>query len=663
MIFSDAGLRHSLRLLAVPLFLVTAPAYAQEMADEQAFDELEALMEYSIEDLVNIQVTTASRKEQRLGDTAAAVYVITQEEIRRSGATSIPEALRMAPGLHVARFNSNNWAITARGFNDQYSAKLLVLMDGRSIYTPLFSGVFWDMQDTMLEDVERIEVVRGPGGAMWGANAVNGVINIITKKTKDSQGWLVSLGGGDFEPYHTAFRYGGQLGEDATFRIWGKGFERNAFNAVAGGDAGDSWDGKRGGFRTEWQVNERNHLTLQGDLFQGDVDLESGEYEGGHVLLRWTHARNDQEASLQLYYDRAERIEYEKRDIFDLDFQHQFSPFDRHQIIWGLGYRLSDDETGEAVLSGGTSGFGVSTTLVTWDPAEKSDEIFSVFLQDEVTLIDETLKLIVGSKFEDNDYSGFEIQPNARLLWNVNESNTLWAAVSRAIRSPSRTTSDFSLIVSETGFTNTLVGTDNLDAESMMAYELGYRGRFGDRFMLDIAAFYNAYDDLISYENETTFIPPFSILVSSWTGSMLEAETYGVETAIHWQVLDNWKLKGSHTFLNMDLELKSGSTDTAGLDRGKRIPSHQFQIRSYLDLPYNLEFDTALYYVSHLKGDADIPAYARLDARLGWHPTKNWEVSLSAENIMDNEHPEFIGVSFPESEIPRSFFAKLTFKY
>lgn len=619
------------------------------------------LKDIPLEDLVKVEVITGSRKPETLLQTPAAISVITQDDIRRSGVTSIPEALRLVPGVQVARVDSHTWAISARGFNDVFANKLLVLQDGRSLYTPLFSGVFWDIQGTVLEDIERIEVIRGPGATLWGANAVNGVINIITKSAKDTQGWLVTAGGGTEERGFTSIRYGSQLSENLHFRIFGKYLNRDDFAQPNGDTAHDSWQLGRGGFRLDWDPSIQNAYTLMGETYGGLLDqvypLPSGialedenVVRGGYMLGRWNHSFSaTSDSTLQFYYDRSTRdtaVFAERRDILDLDFQHHFQPFERHDIVWGLGYRLNMDK--------------VDTNLaIALFPPERHDQLFSSFLQDEITLVPSRLRLALGSKFEHNDYTGFEFQPNARLAWTPNDWQMFWGAVSRAVRTPARVENDIRFSQQSPFGLATIVGSRSFESERMIAYELGHRAQFMKHFSLDIATFYNVYDDLRTIE-------PVGGNPLLLTGrNQLEGETYGIEIGPTWRVAEWWRISGAYSFLQIQLHRKPGSLDpNAERDEG-RSPHHQFTLRSSWDLPWHLELDTQLRYVDQLP-DLGIPSYLVLDARLGWHPTRNLEFALVGQNLFAARHREFEPsalVPTQRTAVQHSIYGKVTWRF
>lgn len=675
---------HIARICAALLAALSTLCWAGEPElDDEPLARLKTL---SIEELMNLEVTSVSKKEEKFSEAAAALYVITQEDLRRSGATSIAEALRMVPGLQVAQIDANKWAISSRGFNDVFANKLLVLMDGRSVYTPMFSGVYWEVQDTLLEDIERIEVIRGPGATLWGANAVNGVINIITKSAHDTQGWLVTSGAGTHESLFGAIRYGGKLSDDASYRIYTNYFDRDSFARADGSDAADDWDVLRGGFRIDWETSVSDSLTFQGDIYQGDISQtltspslfppfsqthdDAADLAGGNVLARWQHTVSDaSDMALQLYYDHAERRQLthaERRDTFDVDFQHRFPLASRHELVWGLGYRLTTDDT--------DNGIGVS-----FDPESREDHLYSAFIQDKINIIDDRFWITLGSKFEHNDYTGFEVQPGARLLWTPKERQAVWASVSRAVQTPSRCHSDFrtdaAVFPNPDGSLNLLAVLGNEDAESeeLLAYELGYRVQPSERLALDIAAFFNEYDNLRTFEPgrpfpETSPAPPHLVL-PSYVDNRMDGETYGVEIAAHCNVTDHWKLAAGYAYLQIELHPDASSRDRTATDAENNNPHHQFHVRSYLDLLRNLQFDTALYYVEALDFlraglTADIPRCIRLDARLAWRATRNLDVSLVVQNALDDRHLEFGPSSgINPTEVERSIYAKVTWRF
>ena len=587
------------------------------------------LTELSLEELMNIEIISASKKEEKLFEAAAAVYVITGEDIRRSGFTSIPEVLRMVPGMQVARIDGARWAISSRGFNGRFANKLLVLMDGQSVYTPIFSGVYWELQDMLLEDVERIEVIRGPGATLWGANAVNGIINIITRNAKDTQGDLVTLGVGSEERGFGGFRYGGKLRKDLYYRIYAKYLKRDDFVYASGEEAGDGWNVLRGGFRMDWEVSSSNTLTLQGDICDGNLgrtyriidsldpfsvrtfgfDVKNARR---NVLGRWEQgSSNDSELTLQLYYDRTDgedAVIVGFFDTFDVDFQHRFMIREWQEIVWGFGYRLMRDETD-------------GTFTLSLDPNSRNYDLFSAFVQDEITLIEDQLRVKLGSKFEHNDYTGFEMEPNVRVLWMPYEWHTVWGAVSRAVRTPSRIDNDMRIFIEEfppdqlfPNIPTTLVvafGNRDFESEQVLAFELGYRFHPTERLFLDIATFYNVYDKLRTAEPGTPFLetsPSEHIVMPFIIDNRMHGETYGGELATHWRVQDWWQLRAAYTCLQMQLHLDEDSGDMISEYAEGQSPRHQFSLFSSMNLPGKLELSLGARHIDNLP-DLDIKSY------------------------------------------------------
>lgn len=657
------------------------------------------IMDAEIEDLMKMTVHSVSRKTERLSDAAAAIFVITQEDIRRSGATSIPEALRLSPGLEVARQDAHTWAISSRGFNDEFASKLLVLVDGRTVYTPLVASVNWDVQDYPLEDIDRIEVIRGPGATVWGANAVNGVINITTKAAKDTQGLLITAGGGTEDRGFGTLRYGGKIGETAYYRVYGKFGDHDESELRGGGNANDSWWMSRGGFRLDWIPSEKNLFTLQGDLYGGElgqtitVPLVNPPYltaltddvdtKGGNILGRWTHDfSDDSQLALKLYYDHADRdriVYREKRDTFDADLQHHFHLGDRNDIVWGAGYNVSSDSL-------------QNSPFVSFDPEDRTAVVYSAFLQDEITLIHDRLRLTLGSKIEHNDYTGWEVQPSGRLSFNITKKQTSWFAVSRAVSTPARAEDDIRInrYVYPPGSTPpgapgpvpvpamvSLLGSRDMEAKELVAFEWGYRIQPHDRVTFDLATFYNLYDKERSLEAAAPDLSNFpAYLVQPYViNNMIDGETYGFELASTWQPTDWWRIRANYTFWKLNLHKAPGSTDPLNEQAEGDSPEHQVGIRSLMDLPHKIELDTGLRYVDSLDlrrrfvaapGESlRIPGYIVGDIRIGWRPNDNWEFSVAGQNLFNKEHqefaPSFLGTQ--ETMVETSVYAKVTFRY
>jgi iron complex outermembrane receptor protein len=640
------------------------------------------LFKLSLEDLMNVEITSVSKQKQRVSQAPAAVTVISQDDIRRSGLNSIPELLRLSPGLDVARLTGSITAVSSRGFNDVYANKLLVVMDGRTLYTPLFSGVYWDSADYVLQDLERIEVVRGPGATLWGANAVNGVINITTKTAKDTQGLLVAGRAGN-EEYEGAARYGGMIGDNTYYRVYGKWRDGDNFELPNGDKDHDGWDSLRGGFRIDRYASDKDTLTFQGDVFTSRLGetlsfpsfvpptfrtthYGAASESGGNVLGRWTHVISDvSDFTVQAYYDRFEikdpQLSY-KQDTFDIDFQHRFSPFAKQEIIWGAGFRfLSDDLGGSDVMA--------------FDPANRDAYIANAFVQDDITIIPDRLHLFLGSKFEMNSYSGLEIQPSARALWTPDEKNSFWLAISRAVRTPSRFEEDGKITLNraldpQSGLPVDAAsrGNTGLESEKLLAYEIGYRAQPSKAVTIDVAAFANVYDDVRSLDPAAPsleFTPPVPhIRVPVDVQNKLRAESYGVELAANWNVTPDWRLSASYTFLTVQVHQSSSSTDAVNQDLIEgNSPRNQFQLHSYYNITKDLEINSSLYYVENLRS-GNVPSYLRLDAAVTWRPKKDLELTVGIQNALDDHHPEFgNSLNTIANEIPRSLFAQLVWKY
>jgi len=672
--------------MALSMYAIAGHAAAESGAPDvqKEPDVPKKLIHSSIEDLMNIEVTSVARKPQKLSESASAVYVITQEDIRRSGMSSIPELLRMVPGLSVAQFDANKWAISSRGFGDLYADKLLVLVDGRTMYSPLFSGVSWDVQDMPLEDIERIEVIRGSGGTLWGANAVNGVINIITKQAQDTQGGLASLSAGRLERDGETLRYGGKMGEAGYFRIYGKHFNRGNFVDAAGADAADKWKQRRGGFRMDLNPGGGDTLTLNGDTYSGESGGTAAgpllvppyavaapavaQVDGGHLQAGWHRPLEPgSDLSLNFYYDHTNRQQVfqseqagEARDTYDIDFQHRFPWGASHELVWGSGYRQTTDKTS-------------NTTFMTFIEPSKTLNLYSAFVQDESRWMENRLHFIAGSKFEHNDYTGFETQPNVGLLWKTGADGALWAAASRAVRTPTR--GDTGVNISVQAFPTgavppvglaTVFANPDTGSEKLTAYEIGFRDKPRENFSYDLAAFYNDYSKLVTHETGTPYPDnTFStLIVPIAPANMGHGRVYGAEASANWQAAERWRIKGSLSLLRMHLVADAGSTDTSLVSLEGSSPRQQWQLHSLLDLPYQLNLDAALYHVSELPAQG-VPAYTRLDLRLGWQPRKDMELSVAAQNLTNSRHLEFAGSPIAQigSQVPRAVYGKVTLKF
>ncbi len=617
--------------------------------------ELEAteVFSMSLEELLDIEVDIASRHSEKIFETPSAVYVITSEDIRRSGISRIPELLRLVPGFTVSQIDGNTWSIGSRGFKDSHGDKLLVLMDGRSIYSPLFGGVYWDVQDYVLEDIERIEVIRGPGATMWGANAVNGVVNIITKHSNDTEGGLAVAGAGTNQDYLAVGRYGDWINDKCSYRLYGKNNKRNKNVYENGQDASDSTDIPRLGFRLDWAKDGQNSFNVQGDYYDGTRDLnkwqEEEDVSGTNIMVKWDHSISSLSAlTLQLYYDRTERhslVIGQDRDTYDIDFKHNFA-VQRNELVWGVAYHYTSDQIDNDRI----------TTLM---PDSRSDKLFSAFLQDKIGVTD-NLWLTVGCKIEENDYTGFEYQPSVKMMWVANQCHSSWASISRAVKTPDRIDHDFDILMAMVGpFALRAEGNDQMYAETMIAYEVGYRFKPESPFSIDVTAFYNDYDD-VSGKNSTTDFVNREIIISF--DNTRVAESYGFESLLNWQVNPTWKLSASWSYLYMDVTVADEDLDTDS-EIEDMNPQNQAQIRSYWNINSYIDFDVLAFYVDEVY-DGDVESFVRLDLRVGLHPHEKVEISLGVQNALDAAHSEEVTTGRNTiSEIERNFWGKVTVQF
>lgn len=653
----------------------------------------EDLLMLSMEDLLNLEITSVAKKAQPLNQAAAAVHVITQEDIRRSGMNSIPELLRMVPGLHVARQNNNIWAISSRGFNSSRANKMLVLMDGRTLYTPAFSGVYWDAQDTLLEDIERIEVIRGPGSTLWGSNAVNGVINIITKNSRDTQGGLVSAHFSEAEQ-HLAFRAGHAMSEDTALRVYAKARKFDNLQLISGAEHDDAWDMAQAGFRLDYSHSSQDHITLQGDVYDGQYEQSDSilmnanpssftyinhlsDLAGFNLLTRWNrHISADSSWELQAYFDRADRKDMminQHIDTFDLDFQYRFQMTDLQEITWGINYRHIEDELQRV---------NFATQFI---PGRFKQDLYALFIQDEVSLTSD-LTLTLGTKFEHNDYTGWETQPSLKMLWNLSDNHTLWGSVAKSVRTPSRSNRDMLVNAYPAGFdpasfqfmVGTIEGSDAFEAEDMLSFELGFRSRLSNTLSIDVAAFYNDYENLYSsgsgmpYAVTDPFTAPQNYIrapISIFENNNA-AETYGVELSANWQLSSHWRMLLAYSFLNVQASSSSGDVDNIKAFENSS-PENQFQIRSYYNFSEHLELDVFAYYYDEVTivnaapfnaPTTTIADHTRLDVRLGWQVNDTTSLSLGGQNLLGAE-TEYVDRDKTPVEAPKSIYAKLEMKF
>ena len=678
---------HSWSLSTIPTLLglvflsfTVMPAQAESDSSQDALVEPKAM-----------EVDSPARKPQSQSEAPAAVFVVSREDIRRSGMTTIPELLRLVPGLNVAQINNNKWAITSRGFNGRWADKLLVLMDGRTLNSPLFSGVYWDAQNTAIEDIERIEVIRGAGGALWGSGAVNGVVNIITRHSRDTQGRLLVARVGDQDTGAT-FRYGGSFADSGWMRAYAKVDDSDAFVDAGGNTTYDSRLVQQAGFRADWEPTARDELTLQGDTYSGGSEQtttylqnvnsaaqlrqDNADLDGINLMLHWRrHLDERSDWAFQTYFDRADRndlILNQRVSTLDLDFQHRFPWRELQEITWGLGYRRVEEN-----IKGSFS--------LSFEPPNRNQDLISAFVEDEILLRDD-LRLSMGARFEHNDYSGDEYQPSIHLLWLEPGDRIVWGAVSQAIRIPSRSDTDMRsnylalsspsvdpdgpsgpLVAGDPTLFSTL-GNKNLDAEDLLSFELGYRNQPRPDLSYDVTAFYNVYNHLLSSErsvgSEGTPVPTNAVIADT-ADNKLEGRSYGLELASKWQAKADWRLFASYSWLNIDMGLDAGSNNfSREHELEQASPEQQIQLRSQWDLRNDLELDMALYYVDSIvvrdsTGFVHIPDYSRFDVRVAWQAQKDLELSVVGQNLLDDQHPEFLTTDGPSSEVPRALYGQI----
>jgi len=645
-----AKLPSGLRLVA-GLLLLSISSFAQR----------QDLTLLSLEDLANVQVTSASKKSESLAAAPAAIFVLTGEDLRRGGFTTLPDALRMVPGLYVVQTTPHSWQVSARGFSDLNNNKMLVLVDGRSVYTPVYGGVYWDALELPLEDIERVEVIRGPGGTLWGANAVNGVINIVTKPSEQTQGWEGSTSADLDLGYTASAQYGGKAGPNATYRIFGKSSYWEPFNSPSGAELPSNLSLSQAGARADWAVSDKDSISIQGGTYDGrfrstlsfsparTTDL----LKGNDLVAHWKHTISERSnADLLAYcswYTR-EGTAGEARNTCDVEVQHSYRFAPRHSLIWGGSFLSTGDR--------------VTPDQVPVVPERRRNNVVSGFAQYEFVIIPDHLRILGGTKIEHNDYSGFENQPQVRGVWTPNKLHTVWGSASRAVRTPTRYESDLRL-TEPAGIPGggplyvAVRGNPVLQSENVDAYEAGYRYQPNQAVSLDLALFYNDYDKLI------TATPP----VTSSTDSLLHStflnnargQTHGAELSAKWKVLSHWVLSAGVTELR-------GSPIAALAN-----PRHLFNVQSRVDLPHRLEFDSGLYHYSAVPfqanldnalPDQDVPAFNRVDVGLAWHATPQWTFAVWGRNLQSDKHVEtldsiLVGAA---GEVPRSVSFKLVWQ-
>ncbi len=650
----------------------------------QAQDSTLNLKNLSIEDLINIEIVSVSKKSEKLSEAAAAIFVITSDDIKGSGFKSIPEVLRLAPGIHVARVDGNKWAISSRGFNESFANKLLVLIDGRSVYTPLFSGVYWDIQDVILEDVDRIEIIRGPGATLWGANAVNGVINIITKNASETVGYYVKTGYEIDDYIRGALRVGFKLGNKSFLRIYSKYTDFNGYNKIDDSKMNDQLHIARGGFRLDWQKSDDENVFARGEYYHGktgqtynsfllvppysDVVEEDTDLHGANIVGRWTKQLSTTSGIVsQFYLDYSSRQDgyiFEKRSNVNLYLQFHTEPTNRIGLVVGLGYRRTQDKT-------------VNTTRILLDPLERTGYLYNAFIQTDISLLPNELKLIFGSKFEHNDYTGYEIQPSGRVLWKPHPKHTLWAAISKAIRTPSR--AEHSIILkagvippsTEMPFPTLLryIGEEEYGSESLVSFETGYRTIPAINISFDIALFYNKYSDLrsLTFNNAPTMVgnpPDYDYAqMDMFARNEIDANAYGFEVVANWILSDEATIKTTYSNFTLDITSNSRISQSEHVIAEGVDPKNQFGLNAIIDPCTKVRFDIGIRYVGELPF-YDIDDYLTTDLRIQYQINDNIEIDFGGHNLTGPSHIEFeSSLSSIRGMIEQSLYGTVTWRF
>ncbi|MEQ8763978.1 MAG: TonB-dependent receptor [Planctomycetota bacterium] len=648
--------------------------------EEAAFEEAEDLLDLSLEELLRVEVTSVSKHEERQFAAPAAVSVLTAEDIRRSGIRQLPELLRLVPGMQVGQINASTWAISSRGFADQFANKLQVLQDGRSLYTHLFSGVYWQVPQPILADLERIEVIRGPGATLWGANAVNGVINVITKSARDTQGGYVEAGSGTQLQGFSALRYGGELDEDIYYRVFAQHMNVGRQETVTGTEGFDQWESLHLGFRLDGYRGENDHWMIQGEAHSGKFGgrqfasllsppitvsyTDREDIAGGHLLGRYELEHGDElQSRLQFYYDRLQR---ESRlsadsttDTFDCEYQLDWTPSDTHRVTTGLGYRAYLDQIEPSIY-------------IDIHRQNRLTQLINFFVQDQIELVEDRLDLTLGSKLEQNQFTNLAFQPNVRLSYRPSDNHTIWGSISRAVRLPSRFEDEGRVRL--TSFPDpgsgaptevSLYGTKDFRSETLTAFELGYRSRPVDRLVVDIAAFVHDYEHLNSFASGAPIVDPVAgtVTLPQFWDNDRQAQSYGLEVQAHWQVLESWRLQGTYSFLKILDRPDAPSLFVPLLDLDKNAARNQATLRSQWNVIDDVELDAFLSYVDVVSG-VQAPAYVRTDLRLGWRPTETLELSLVGQNLFDSRHREFAApIGLEQTEVERNVYFSIALRF
>jgi iron complex outermembrane receptor protein len=626
-----------------------------------------ALKSYTLEELTRIQITSVTKEPATAFRTPAAIRVLTSDQILQSGARTIPDLLRLIPGVNVAQIDSNSWAIGIRGFESGLSRSVLVLIDGRSVYTPLFRGVYWNMQDVLIEDIDRIEVIDGPGGTIWGSNAVNGVINIITQNSRDTHGMMVSAQGGNVEQGALNWRYGGG-DDDFSYRIYGKGFTR-APEVHPDSRSFDDWRRGQTGFRTDAHLSDRDELTVQGDVYGGEAgealqistyappaittNYGNSLFNGENILAAWRRRLKSGDIQVVGYWDRTNRrdLNYQEiRNTFDIDFIHHIA-LGRNDVTWGAGARISPDHFSEVV----------PTVLFT--PARDVYNIFSGFVQDEIAIVPERLSFTLGSKFEHTSYSGFDYQPSGRIAWTPGEKQTIWAAVTRAVRTASRIEQGFdftALQIPSLPLYIRLIGDNHFSPEQLIGYEAGYRTSVIPRLVVGLTLFHNRYDDLLSVENQAPFVEttpsPTHLVLPLYLRNGIAANSNGGELVVVWDPAPRLRLRGSYSTVFIDGRRRPGSDDASTVRQLEGdSPRHVGVVNASVRLHSKLDLNLTYRAVSSIP-DVKVPAYSTADARLGWQVGGDWTLELVGQNLLQPSHLEYSGLPGGALGIRRSIF-------
>ncbi|HVB87620.1 MAG TPA: TonB-dependent receptor [Candidatus Dormibacteraeota bacterium] len=667
------------------MFILAWSALARYSAAAAVGQRQANLANESLQDLMSIQVTTVSKTEQKLSQTASAVFVITQEDIARSGATNIPDLLRMVPGMDVAQINANTWAINARGFNARFANELQVLVDGRSVYTDSFGGVFWDQLDLPLEDIERIEVIRGPGGSVWGGNAVNGVINIITKKASETRGAMITAGGGTVEQGFGTVQYGGSAGKSTDYRVFAKYFNDGHlpdFSGGDGGDGGDGWHMLRGGFRSDTTLTARDKLTFEGDLYtgregspttdlpsvtsRGPIDVEDiFNLSGGFLQGMWNHQYSPRsDSTLEVSFDQYERNDtlHDHRGTLDINFQHHIDLGGRQSFLWGAEYRLS--------MSKSDGGLYVSFV-----PADVNTAVYSGFVEDQIAIVPNRVLFTAGARLEHNYYSGFNLMPSARVAWTMTARQMIWTSVSRAVRTPSAVDANLRANLESVpgvgGVPDLIafIGNPNLKDEGLTAFEAGYRVEIAKALGLDISSYYNLYDHQETAEPAAPFLessptPPHLVIPTTY-GNLMHGETDGLEISAEWRPASWWTLSPGYAFEQIHMHLAPGSQDTTSVAGAQGAsPAHSAQLRSHVHVWRDFSWDVSSYFVDRL-ADPAVPSYTRLDTQVSWNFGEGTTLSLVGQNLAQDHHEEFVDSTNTERTtlVKRSAFVKFTARF